>query len=211
MRLLLIDDHKMFIDGLVVNLRTLPNVDLVTVKNCAKSALDHLEEGHIYHLIMLDLNMPDIDGFQFMDTLIDRDFHFPVAILSGSEDPKDFVRLREYGITGFVSKSSSLEELNQSLQAMSDGATVIPEEYSVYFNTDFELDCAAKQAKKYNLPRRKLEILACMSDGLTNRDIAEKLFVAKSTIDGHVKEIYKRLGVANRAECVNKSKSLGLI
>ncbi len=201
----------MFIDGLVVNLEKLPEVSLVTVKNCAKSALEHLEQGHIYHLIMLDLNMPDIDGFQFMDTLIDRDFHFPVVILSGSEDPKDFVRLRKYGISGYISKSSSLEELHNSLEAITQGEVVIPEEFAVYFNANYELDCAEKQAKKYNLPTRKMEILSFMSDGLTNRDIAEKLFVAKSTIDGHVKEIYKRLGVSNRAECVNKCKSLGLI
>lgn len=211
MRLLLIDDHKMFIDGLVMNLKTLPNVSLVTVKNCAKSALEHLEDGHIYHLIMLDLSMPDIDGFQFMDTLVDRDFHFPVAILSGSEDPKDFVRLRQYGISGYISKSSSMEQLHQSLEAMTRGETVIPEEFAVYFNANYELDSTEKQAKLYNLPRRKMEILSCISNGLTNRDIAEKLFVAKSTIDSHVKEIYKRLEVSNRVECINKSKLLGLI
>jgi len=53
--------------------------------------------------------------------------------------------------------------------------------------------------------------LHCMSNGMKNKEIAEKLFVAKSTIDGHVKEIYRRLEVSNRIECLNKSKSLGLL
>ena len=211
MRLLLIDDHKMFVDGLVVNLKNLPNVQHVNVKNSASSALDHLEEGHIYHLIMLDLNMPELDGFQFMDTLIDRGFHFPVVILSGSENPQDFIRLRDYGIAGYISKSSSIEELNSALQAIARGETVIPKEYSIYFNPDYKSDEATEKAKQLKLPRRKLEIIICISDGMTNKQIAEKLFVAKSTIDHHVKEIYRRLEVNTRAECINKAKSVGLI
>ena len=211
MRLLLIDDHKMFIDGLAGTLESLPIVSHVTIKNCAKEAIEHLEEGHIYHLIMLDLNMPDIDGFQFMDTLIDHNFHFPVAILSGSEDPKDFMKLRDYDISGFISKSSSLDEFYQALQSISEGETLIPEEFSIYFNTDYEKNYTDKIAKEYGLSRRKLEIISCMSKGMTNKDIAEKLFVAKSTIDGHIKEIYRHLDVCNRAECINKCKSLVLI
>jgi two-component system nitrate/nitrite response regulator NarL len=211
MRLLLIDDHKMFVDGLVVNLKTLPNIQLVNVQNSARSALDHLEEGHIYHMIMLDLSMPDLDGFQFMDTLADRGFHFPVVILSGSENPKDFMRLREYNISGYISKSSSLEELSSSLQKIIDGETVIPQEYAIYFSSDYEPDEVTKKANKLKLPRRKLEIITCISGGMTNKQIAEKLFVAKSTIDHHVKEIYRKLEVNTRAECINKAKSIGLI
>lgn len=211
MRLLLIDDHEMFIDGLASTLNSLSIVEHVTIKNCAKEALEHLEEGHAYHLIMLDLNMPDIDGFQFMDTLTDRNFHFPVAILSGSEDPRDFIKLRDYDINGYIPKSSSMTEFQESLLAMSEGETVIPEKFSAYFNGQYELEIPEKIAKQYQLPPRKIEILHCMSNGMKNKEIAEKLFVAKSTIDGHVKEIYRRLEVSNRIECINKSKSLGLI
>lgn len=211
MRLLLIDDHKLFIDGLARTLDSLPIVHHVTIKNCAKEAMEHIEEGHIYHLIMLDLNMPDMNGFQFMDTLVDRDLFFPVAILSGSEDPRDFVKLRDYDISGYISKSSDLNELHQALQSISEGKTVIPDEFSIYFNNSYKLDSTEKLTEQYQLPSRKIEILLCMSNGMTNKEIAEKLFVAKSTIDDHVKEIYKRLEVSNRAECINKSKSFGLI
>jgi len=145
MRLLLIDDHKMFIDGLAKTLDSLPIVHHVTIKNCAKEALKHIEEGHICHLIMLDLNMPDMNGFQFMDTLIDQGFHFPVAILSGSDDPRDFIKLRDYEISGYISKSSDLKELHQALQSISEGKTVIPEEFSIYFNYDYEPDSSYKR------------------------------------------------------------------
>jgi len=211
MRLLLIDDHKMFIDGLAVNLQSIPEVDSVTIKNSAESALKHLEQGHIFHLIMLDLNMPDINGFQFMDTLEDRGFYFPIAILSGSENPSDFVKLRDYGICGYISKSSSIEEFNTALSDISKGHRVIPKEFALYFDKNYQLDTQKKSDDTPILPRRKMEILKYLSDGMTNRDIAEKLFVAKSTVDDHVKEIYRRLEVSNRAECVNKSKSLGIL
>lgn len=211
MHLLLIDDHKMFIDGLATTLNSLQLVNHVTIKNCAKDALEHIEEGHIYHLIMLDLNMPDMNGFQFMDTLVDRGFHFPVVILSGSNDPRDFIKLRDYDISGYISKSSDLNALHKALQSISKGDVVIPTEFSLYFNNDYQSDVSKKIAQQCQLPPRKMEILLCMSNGMTNKDIAEKLFVAKSTIDGHVKEIYKRLEVSNRVECINKSKSIGLI
>lgn len=211
MRLLLIDDHKMFIDGLLVSLKTLPNIQFVTVQNSARSALDHLEEGHIYHMIMLDLNMPDLDGFQFMDTLIDRGFHFPVVILSGSENPKDFIRLRDYGIAGYISKSSDINDLNTSLQAIANGQTVIPKKYAAYFSANYKEDETIEKAKELKLSRRKLEIITCIADGMTNKQIAEKLFVAKSTIDHHIKEIFRRLNVNSRVECINKAKSTKLL
>lgn len=211
MRILLIDDHKMFIDGLAEALKSLPNVKHLTIKNSASAALEHLDEGHVYHLIMLDLNMPDINGFQFMEVAYDRGFHFPIAILSGSEDPKDFVKLQQYNISAYISKSSSIEELHESLKLIEKGEVAMPEDYAVYFNTDHESNRIEQIAKQYKLPKRKLEIITCISLGMTNREIAEKLFVATSTIDGHVKEIYKKLDVSNRAECINKSKSLGLI
>lgn len=211
MHILLIDDHKMFIDGLAETLKSLPIVEHLTIQNSAAAALEHLDEGHVYHLIMLDLNMPDINGFQFMEIACDRGFHIPIAILSGSEDPNDFVKLQQYGISAYISKSSSIEELHETLKLIAKGEIVVPEDYAVYFNADYESNNAQKVAQQYNLPKRKLEIIAYMSSGMTNRDIAENLFVAKSTIDTHVKEIYKRLGVSGRVECITKSKSLGLI
>ena len=210
MRLLLIDDHKMFIDGLAMNLETLPEISSVTIKHCAKSALDHLEEGHFYHLIMLDLNMPDINGFQFMDTLIDRDFYFPIAILSGSENPEDFIKLRDYGISAYISKSSNAEQLGDALSSIANGERVIPVEISHYFDPNFKINNNEKE-KPCILPRRKMQILEYMAEGKTNREIAETLFIAKSTVDDHIKEIYRRLEVSGKITCINKAKSLDLL
>ena len=155
MHLLLIDDHKMFIDGLATTLNSLQLVNHVTIKNCAKDALEHIEEGHIYHLIMLDLNMPDMNGFQFMDTLVDRGFHFPVVILSGSNDPRDFIKLRDYDISGYISKSSDLNALHEALQSISKGEVVIPTEFSLYFNNDYQSDVSKKLLSNVNYHRAK--------------------------------------------------------
>lgn len=214
MRLLIIDDHQMFVDGLVTNLKNLSDKDIhIVVKHDVQSALGHLEEGYIYNLIMLDLNMPELDGFQFMDTLIDRDFHFPIVILSGSENSEDFIRLRDYNIAGFIAKKSSISELQQSLQTIFSGERVIPNEYAIYFHEDYEgtTDNYAATTSAPAISNRKVQILSYMEKGLTNKQIAEKLFITANTVKGHIKEIYQILDVNSRVECVRKAKDQEII
>jgi len=204
MKLLIVDDHQMFVDGLVTSLKTKPDV-CINVQHDANEAIAHLESGHIYNLILLDLNMPNLDGFSFMDALVERDLHFPIAILSGNEDVEDFIRLRKYTIAGFIPKKSSIEQLYCSLQKMLAGEQVFPEEYAQYFDA-YEAD-----TNNIDFSERKKQILKGMDQGYSNQEIAEQLFITKNTVKSHIREIYILLQVNSRIECLNKAKLLDLI
>lgn len=211
MRLLLIDDHKLLIDGLTTALKNIDSVRNVTVKNCAQSALEHLSEGHIYHLIMLDLHMPSMNGFEFMDKMTEEGFYFPIAILSGSEEPEDFVKLQKYKISGYIPKSSSIEELGNALLDISQNKTYIPEKYAVYFSPNYKIESPAELAKNIGLSARKLEIINCIAKGLSNKEVARELNIETSTVNHHLNEIYRTLNVNKRVECINKLTKLKII
>jgi len=180
MRILIIDDHQMFVDGLITNLQTESNMQ-IEVKHDVQSALDHLQEGHMYHFIVLDLNMPELDGFQFMDTMTDLDLHFPIVILSGSEKPEDFIRLRDYNIAGFIPKKANLQNLKES----------------PYFEDDYEPSANIKEKLNSTyLSNRKVQILRYIEQGLTNDEIARKLFISPNTVKEHISLMSKTLNVS---------------
>lgn len=197
----------MFVDSLTNNLEASLNITTV-VKNDVKSALDHLKSGHIYHFIILDLNMPELDGFQFMDTLIDLEFHFPVIILSGSEKTEDLCRLRDYNIAGYITKKSSFSELQDSLEKIFNGEQIIPTEYAFYFDPNYKEE---KENPEVSLSSRKIEILSYIEQGLTNDEIANKLFISSNTVKDHITKISRILNVSGRIKCLNKAKDLGIL
>jgi len=207
MKVLLIDDHQLVSESLAAILKTSLGVS-IDIKNNVKEALDHLQSGHIYNYIILDLNMPELDGFQFMDTLNDLDIFFPIIIVSGSENPEDLKKLSSYDISGFVAKTSGFAKLKASLERIFSGEVVIPDEYQYYFN---ETNLEKEVCSGISLSNRRKEVLRLFEQGLSYEEVATKLFISKNTVKHHLNGISKILEVSGSAKCVNKAKELGLI
>jgi DNA-binding NarL/FixJ family response regulator len=207
--LLIIDDHQLIIDGLENVLQHLSENIEITHSQNAKDALDWLIDGKEFDLILVDISMPNMDGFSFITAINDHKIIIPIAIISATENVNDVQKALDKGALGFISKSSKSEELLNAIESILDGNIYTPFWYQPLDNNsdDPRLDLA----KILGLSRRQLDVLDLLATGNSNKQIANTLFLSEDTVKSHVKALFNNFDVNNRTECINAARRHGII
>ena len=196
--LLIIDDHPLFLKGMLLMLDSmLPDLKVMTANTFSKGKQLISETSPA--LVLLDLAMPDHAGLESLRHLTKDYPTIPVAILSAFEEIEIIERSLVYGARGYISKTSTPEELIKAIKIILSGQRYIP-------------PAQAKPTKtypdsKYRLSPRQHEILECVSKGMTNKAIAEELFISEGTVKQHLSAIFKILNVKNRTKAVQIAKN----
>lgn len=202
-RLLLIDDHQIYLDGLSLTLGSLcEGVKLDHARNAAE-ALQHVRE-YPYDLILLDLQLPDSSGLSLMQKLRAADAMVPIAILSASNSPSDLEAALQLGAAGFISKTTDGKTLLDAVTQLLYGAQV------VIGDTALKVDRQAS-AREVGITPRQLEILDLLAEGLPNKVICQRLSLSEDTVKTHLKALFSSLDCHNRTECVTQARKLGLV
>ncbi len=144
-------------------------------------------------LILLDLNLPDSQGFE---TLVSLKFDYPsvaVVVISGQEDDNTIQQAIKLGASGFLPKSASVEQMVQALKSVLKGNVWLPEQYQN------DSQCTSKLA---NLTPRQHKILAMFAKGMLNKQVAFELGLSEATVKAHATAIYQKLGVNTRTQAV---------
>ena len=218
MKILIIDDHPLFLEGIkpVVN-KLGENVELLTA-NCCEAALGLVPRHSGLSLVLLDLGLPDMDGYIVLKTSLENNPDVPVVILSASTQRDDMQRALAAGAKGFICKSSSPSVVINALRLVLAGGVYIPPEMVTVGNvtstagtTDSVSENNGQQS--IHLTPRQLEVLSLLADGKgwTNKEIARKLGCSEATIKVHVTSILKSLGVVNRIQVKDAAEKLGLL
>ncbi len=205
MRLLLCDDHVMFREGLELILGQLdPDVDLIGVGE-AEAALQRLAEDDDFDLVLLDIELPGLDGFQALAELRRRHPTVPVVLLSASERPEHVRAALEAGAAGFIPKSTRGSVLLSALRLVLSGGVYVPP-----LMVDAPASGAEAASPAPELSPRQAEVLRLLARGLTNKEISRVLGIAPGTVKSHVVRIYEALDVTNRTEAAMRMRELGL-
>lgn len=202
MRILLCEDHALFREGLELVLGQLdPDVELLGVGD-AETALEQMADDDL-DLVLLDIGLPGMDGFEALARLRSEHPSVPVVVLSASERPEDVRRALEGGAAGFIPKSTRGSVLQGALRLVLAGGIYTP---------PLMLDAAppAPRPTAADLTPRQLEILRLLARGLTNKEICGVLGIAEGTVKSHVVRIYEVLDVTNRTEAAMRLYELGL-
>jgi two-component system, NarL family, nitrate/nitrite response regulator NarL len=198
MKILVCDDHALFREGLELVLGQLdPAAELESVGD-AETALARVAEGDKPDLVLLDLQLPGMDGLTALAALRRDHPDVPVVVISGSENPARARSALERGASGFIPKSSRGTVLLSALRLVLSGGIYVP---------PLVMAGAARAAA---LTDRQQEVLRLLARGLTNRDIAEVLKISETTVKSHVKNLYEALDVTNRTEAAMRMRELGL-
>ena len=201
MKILVCDDHALFREGLTLILGQLdPAAELESVGD-AETALARVAQGDKPDLVLLDLQLPGMDGFAALAALRRDHPDVPVVVLSASESPARARSALQRGASGFIPKSSRGAVLLSALRLVLAGGIYVPQ---------LVMDGAAAAAKAAALTDRQLEVLRLLARGLTNREIAEVLKISETTVKSHVKALYEALDVTNRTEAAMRMRELGL-
>ncbi|WP_341706890.1 response regulator transcription factor [Halopseudomonas sp.] len=202
-RLLLIDDHQIYLDGLTLTLGSLcEGVQLDHARNAAE-ALQQVRE-HPYDLILLDLQLPDSSGLALMQKLRAADAMVPIAILTASNSASDLEAALQLGAAGFISKTTDGKTLLDAVTQLLYGAQIVIGDESLSVDRQ-------SNAREVGITPRQLEILDLLAEGLPNKVICQRLSLSEDTVKTHLKALFSSLNCHNRTECVTHARKLGLV
>ncbi|MBZ0207478.1 MAG: response regulator transcription factor [Flavobacteriales bacterium] len=208
-RLVLCDDHCIITDGLQRMLRDEPWVDCVGTAPSGEEALFLLE--HIAaDIVLLDLNMPGMDGIEVMQRIRERWPEMKIIILTMNDEPAVVRRLLDQGAHGYLLKTCGRDELLRAVQAVHEG--------NKHFSADVteallkqRTETAAHDGRLTLLSPREREVLGALAEGLSNKEIGKRLFISSRTVDTHRTNLMKKLGMHNLAGLVRLAVSAGLV
>jgi DNA-binding NarL/FixJ family response regulator len=208
MKFLLIDDHALIREALQNVLKELAcDATILEASNC-RQALILIEQHADLEVILLDLNLPDGDGFNLLAQLREHSPQVSIVVLSASTDRDDVLRALDLGAVGFIPKSAQRAVMLTALQLVLSGGVYIPPEILAREQSSRPQFVPKQQGAgrmrvslaDLGLTGRQIEVLALMMQGKSNKAICRVLKLAEPTVKNHVAAILKALKVKNRTE-----------
>jgi DNA-binding NarL/FixJ family response regulator len=211
LRLLVIDDHPLFLEGLSSVLRRMDAGMLVYKSMSAEQGFEIVDRTPL-DMVLIDLHLPGMDGLTAIRHLHRRHKSPPVVVLSAMERESDIQRAIEAGAMGYITKSSSSHQLFEALRQIQEGITYLPpNSTSAYRGVERRaIPDAIEMEAVEDLSLRQMEVLTRLCQGLPNKVIAKELDLSEKTVKWHVTTIFRALGVVNRTQAVLAAKRLGL-
>ena len=158
-------------------------------------------------LILLDLSMPGVSGLSGLVTLRGLQAGVPVVVVSAHDDRETVRRALSLGASGFISKSSNLEQLRNAIRVVLDGGVWAPDELELGVERDQEISELIERLQ--TLTPQQTRVLTMIAEGLLNKQIAYELSVSEATIKAHVSAILQKLGVDSRTQAVIQLAKIG--
>jgi two-component system, NarL family, nitrate/nitrite response regulator NarL len=217
LKVLVIDDHPLVQEGVSAALESLADKVTVMAARDAEQGLALAAENPDLDLVLLDLALPGMSGFNLIGKLHERLPSLPVVVLSALEDPENVRHAINAGAMGFVPKSAATRVLIEVLQQVLEGNVTVPLALqSVGQPVSHALPGAnsgpaGSEPDVALLTLRQLEVLSRVCQGKTNKQIATELGLSEKTVKAHVTAIFKVLGVVNRTQAVLVARRVGMI
>jgi two-component system, NarL family, nitrate/nitrite response regulator NarL len=213
MNILLVDDHTLFREALHHVLNQLDAQVVILEAANTQEAAQLISRPRILDLILLDIDLPGVDGLTALPSLRELSPTVPIVVLSGSETSQHVKRALDNGAVGYIPKSCSSHEMLAALRIVLQGDVYIPPRLSGKLGISAPLLVASSDdgLSQNLLTPRQIEVLELMAQGLPNKSIARTLAVAEGTVKLHVAAIMRTLGSSNRTEAVMAASRLGLV
>jgi DNA-binding NarL/FixJ family response regulator len=207
--ILLVDDHALIRDALRGVIKELVEEASVLEASDGRQAMQLIQEHADLHLVLLDLNLPDRDGFAILVDLRQRYATMSVVVLSASHDRELILKALSLGALGFIPKSAPREVMVNALRLVLSGGVYVPPEALVRAEPREARRVAPISPTDAGLTERQLEVLGLLMRGKSNKAISRALRMAEPTVKHHVTAILKALKAANRTEAVIAVGALG--
>lgn len=205
MKLILVDDHKIVLDGLYPLLRQIDGIDVLEMFTSARKAIKYIESSNGVDLIITDLSMPDFSGIQLIQFVKQHYPRIKIVVLSMHDDQQTVLQTIHQNVDGYLFKDSSFEEIAIAIENVRKDKK--------YFDSKVSAILTDKLTKKtiltdsnetigHKFTPREIEILSLLSQGLTQNEIADKLFISPNTVVYHKRKLMSMLGVKNNSGLV---------
>lgn len=209
-KLLIVDDHPLVIDGLKTMLKDVGYIQIAGAVKNGKDALAWLDENPEVSVILLDINLPDTDGLRLCEQIRIKNKTVKIVGLTYVNEAGIITQLIKKGANGYLLKNMEREELINAIDQVMDG--------SIYLSKAAN-EKIVQQLQAYDLPgnampaltRREKEILLLLAKGLTSHEIASQLFLSTFTVDTHRRNMLQKFNVHNTQALINMANDLRIL
>jgi DNA-binding NarL/FixJ family response regulator len=213
-RLLIVDDHALFREGLRALFSAIGDIELVGEAISGQEA-DRLVEELQPDVILMDIDMPVMSGVDATRSILCKSPSTGIVMVTMLEDDASIFSAMRAGARGYVLKGAQPDELLQTIRAVASGQVLfgpaIANRMMRFFNEQTARFKASLPEEAFpELTRRELEVLELIARGDKNREIAEKLVISDKTVRNHITNIFSKLQVADRAQAIIKARDAGL-
>ncbi len=206
-RLVVVDDHSLFRRGLVSLLSEMEDFDVIGEASNGREALRVIADTNP-DVILLDVNMPTMGGVDTLRALRKAGMETPVLMLTISQQSEDLIRAIQAGASGYLLKNTEPEILRKTIELVHIGEAVLAPEMTEHV---FRLMRSGELNFNDLLSDRELDVLRLLARGSTTSQVATDLYISENTVKTHIRHIFEKLEVNNRAEAVAKATQMGLI
>jgi DNA-binding NarL/FixJ family response regulator len=208
-RVLIADDHPIVRQGLEILINSQPDMRLVGQAANGNEALVVFKETKP-DVIVMDLKMPDKNGLSAIEEMKKSDPEIPVLVLTSFPDDEMLISAIQLGADGVMLKDSPPEQLLDAMRAVVHGQN--PLHPSVAHKLMIKIQqSAASTPVGHSLTNREFDVLKCMAQGLSNREIALRLLISTRTVTTHVRNILDKLGLDNRTQAALYAVEHGIV
>ena len=214
LKIAIAEDNSFLAKAVIEKLSFFKNLDFKFRGINGAELIGKLEENHNIDVILMDIQMPEMDGIIATEIVKNKYPHIKVIMLTVFDDDENIFNAIKAGANGYLLKEIDAENLNKSiLEVVSGGAPMTP---SIALKTLKLLRnplsiTNTQELEEIKLTNRETEILEHLSKGLNYNSIADNLFISPSTVRKHIENIYKKLQVHNKIEAVSKARKHNLI
>ena len=206
-KLIIADDHELFRKGLAELLRKHDDIKIVKSVADGIEFMELLNNQFVADIVLLDITMPNMDGFQVLKELKTLNSDIRPIVISMHNDGNYIAKCAKMGAYGYLLKNTDEAELILAIRSVNSGKKYFSPEIS-----EKMINFMSEQSISENiLSNKETEVLGLIAKGLTTKEIAAKVFVSSRTIETHRATILKKLEVKNTAELIKKAAKMNLI
>lgn len=206
-RIILIDDNYDHLSGIRELLNMEGTYDIVTTSTSASVGIN-LVKKYQPDIVLMDMNMPEKDGLQAIQEIEQLNLGVRIIALSGYDDADLIFRAMKLGAKGYVLKTMASAQLIYAIEEVAAGKIYLPSALSSrffeYFQNSFKAESSSDNEENLlsDLTQREEEVLDLLTQGVTYRGVASKLFISETTVKTHVNNIFQKLQVNDRTQAV---------
>jgi DNA-binding NarL/FixJ family response regulator len=213
-RLLIVDDHTLFREGVKALLSTTPDIEVVGEANDGPAAVQQYQVLRP-QVVLMDIHMPSGSGIEAARAILAQDPKVGVIMVTMLEDDASVFAAMRAGARGYVLKGANPDEMLGAIRAVADGQALFGPAIAARIARFFQdirdttsVISTSRDDEFSELSEREREVLALIADGFNNTDISHKLVISPKTVRNHITSIFSKLQVADRSEAIRRGRSL---
>lgn len=199
-KIILVDDHALFRNGLKILLNTIPKIEVIGEAGNGKQFLELLETQNP-DIVLIDINMPVMDGIEATQLATEKYSDLKIIALSMFGEEDYYYKMINAGVKGFLLKNSEINEVAEAIKQVMQGGSFFSQELLYNVIKNFNPHKESEPDTTY-LSKREVQVLEEICKGLSNQEIADTLFISKRTVDKHRANLLSKTNSKNTANLI---------